>query len=158
MLSTAVSDPRLKPSNNNKLNSQEVEHQHHYVGGKRRIGRNIDATFCYSDATLAPKSAESYTVCSMLITQSKHSMLTSLSLGLARRLGSAAAYHDIIPNSPPQPLDRTDSLKTPRHVPYYGTEIDRKLWERLEIRSVGVSGLLRLPYKHILMPVTSAIR
>jgi len=42
MLSSAVSDPRLKRSNNNKVTLQEVEHQHHYVGGKRRIGRNID--------------------------------------------------------------------------------------------------------------------
>ena len=43
MLSTAASDPRLmRSTKNNKFSSQEVEHQHHYVGGKRQIGRNID--------------------------------------------------------------------------------------------------------------------
>ena len=32
----------LKRSRNNKLDTQEVEHQHHYAGGKRRIGRRTD--------------------------------------------------------------------------------------------------------------------
>ena len=43
MHSAAVFDPRLKRSrHNNKVDTQEVEHQHHYAGGKRRIGRRTD--------------------------------------------------------------------------------------------------------------------
>jgi hypothetical protein len=34
-------DPRLKRSNTNS-DDQEVEHQHHCSGGKRRIGRDFD--------------------------------------------------------------------------------------------------------------------
>jgi hypothetical protein len=74
---------------------------------------------CYFHATTAPKSAESYTACSMLITQNKYGMLSSLLLKLTThpKAGLRRAYHDII---------RT-LLESPWDIPYYGTETDRKL-------------------------------
>ena len=61
MQSAEVLDPRLKRSkHNNKFDTQEVEHQQHYAGSKRRIGRNIDqeAATTYSKELDAKLQAE----------------------------------------------------------------------------------------------------